>query len=191
MYDVLEIFDSYQGEGILLGRKATFIRLANCNLTCPWCDTNMKAPSDEMTAKQIASQVNPNVDLVVITGGEPTLYDLELLAATFSNRIAVAIETNGTNPVPKNINWIACSPKREAKYMIHPDILGRVSEYKYVVDTDFNPKVIETTKARVWLQPEFYNFENSVKHIDQILMAKNVPDNWRIGIQAHRYWGLR
>ncbi|WDU83038.1 7-carboxy-7-deazaguanine synthase QueE [Caloramator sp. Dgby_cultured_2] len=76
MYRVNEIFHSVQGEGSYLGCPATFVRLSGCNLNCPWCDTD-HSEKEFLTAKEIADRVE--YEKVIITGGEPTIYDLEPL----------------------------------------------------------------------------------------------------------------
>lgn len=190
-YEVLEIFDSYQGEGVLLGERATFIRLAGCNLCCPWCDTDLTATPITMSINQIVEKIHS--PLVVFTGGEPTLQNIDPLIRAIKHiaPIRVAIETNGTNEVPDNVDWIACSPKYENDYKIHELLRYRVNEYKYIVDEHFDAKYIAITNKKVWLQPQFYDMENSVKHIDEILSSRDAKPNWFFGIQAHKYWGLR
>lgn len=191
-YPVVEIFDSVQGEGVQMGRVATFIRLAGCNLKCDWCDTDW-TKGKQMTAAEIVAQVHQ--DFVVITGGEPTVHNLmELLEALHIEGKFIAIETNGTNSVKPYVgylNWITCSPKPQNHYKIHPDTLRYVNELKYVVDDNFDVNVIppvEKLQNAIWLQPEAYTFEKSVKKAWELV--KKYPF-LRLGIQAHKIWGVR
>ena len=96
--NVVEIFDSIEGEGIRTGAPVTFIRLANCNLRCSYCDTDYaQCPCDgrEMTLEQIAKQVNYHN--VTITGGEPLLQSQEVISLMGRLKgYQINIETNGS-----------------------------------------------------------------------------------------------
>ncbi len=116
---VAEIFDSIQGEGPAMGRPATFVRLAGCNLRCEGCDTYFK-DWVELTPKEILSQIN--CKRAVITGGEPTLQMTELseLLCMLSKEGKEAhIEANGTNPIPDEdlmkLHCVVISPKYGSK----------------------------------------------------------------------------
>ena len=110
-----EIFYSMQGEGPAMGRPATFVRLAGCNLSCQGCDTDQKPCRDFSLADVLESIKGPRA---VITGGEPTLQMeqlSELISLLHSRGIEIDIETNGTNPIPeetlKQIHYAVVSPK--------------------------------------------------------------------------------
>ena len=113
---VCEIFNGIQGEGLFQGAPATFIRFSGCNLKCPWCDTKYHThDTKKMDAVEILKQVEHN--LVVITGGEPFMQDLEELKhliELFSSDTIIQFETNGTIPPPEWLPetvWCAVSPK--------------------------------------------------------------------------------
>lgn len=127
-YTVKEIFVSLQGEGFHSGRKAVFVRFAGCNLwsgreadrgpSCSaWCDTDFVGGT-RMTAPAIARTVaelwgsDRRHRWAVLTGGEPTLQaDAVLIAALRRSGFGVAVETNGTNPLPPDVDWVTLSPK--------------------------------------------------------------------------------
>ena len=121
--NICEIFYSIQGEGFHTGRPAIFIRLAGCNLKCPWCDTDHKEIMKKMDEFEIARRVEEKVEsfrngykiLIVITGGEPTLYNLEPLCIVLREKTpgnVIALETNGTQDIPHAIiDWVTVSPK--------------------------------------------------------------------------------
>ena len=110
---VNDIFYSLQGEGRNTGRAAVFVRFSGCNLRCSFCDTDFSS-FREMTSDEIIKEISQYpARFVVLTGGEPTLQ----VTAAFVNQLheagfEVAIETNGTLPIPENIDWVTVSPKR-------------------------------------------------------------------------------
>lgn len=108
-----EIFYSLQGEGFYTGTPAVFVRTSGCNLRCPFCDTQHQTGTDMSIGEIVDNVTQYPTPHIVITGGEPTLQpDLaELVDALHDAQRYVQIETNGTNPVPANIDWVTCSPK--------------------------------------------------------------------------------
>lgn len=135
MYAVKSCFYTLQGEGRHAGRPAVFLRFTGCNLwtgregdrhkaTCRFCDTDFVGTDGEgggsfATAEALAAHVATRWPgyrheraYVVCTGGEPTLQlDAPLIEALHREGFAIAIETNGTNPVPEGVDWICVSPK--------------------------------------------------------------------------------
>jgi 7-carboxy-7-deazaguanine synthase (Cx14CxxC type) len=134
MYAVKEIFYTLQGEGAQAGTPAVFCRFAGCNLwsgreedraqaTCQFCDTDFVGTDGEgggkfATAEALAAACRSacadvaSPGLIVLTGGEPTLQvDDVLIDALHQEGFTIAIETNGTLPVPDGIDWICVSPK--------------------------------------------------------------------------------
>ncbi len=113
---IAEIFTSIQGEGIWVGTPSTFVRVSGCNLRCAWCDTpyaswNPEGPTLDLTA--IIEQVPANVSHVVITGGEPMLFDpVNQLAVTLADRgHVITIETAGTVFRDLSCHLMSISPK--------------------------------------------------------------------------------
>lgn len=192
-YPVIEVFESLQGEGTHVGVGAVFIRLAGCNLRCPWCDTKHSFDTTGVityTAQEILHSFSFNQPLVVITGGEPTLHDLRPLVQGLHNlgRV-VAIETNGTNPIPADweLDWITVSPKPESGYVI----TCRADELKYVVDDVFSLDVVRfdlVPKGRIFLQIESCRPESSQKAY--ALIIENPERHLRLGIQLHKVIGF-
>lgn len=114
MKKINEIFYSLQGEGRNTGRAAIFIRFSGCNLKCGFCDTDHNGwigYTDEQILDAIKEYPS---NLVIFTGGEPTLQlDEALCNLLHKHGYEIAIETNGTRPVPKGVDFITCSPKFE------------------------------------------------------------------------------
>ena len=115
MYKITELFSSIQGEGIDSGLPAQFIRLSGCNMKCSFCDTDHK-PIYTTDAEGLLGKLHRTPNLVIITGGEPLIYDLEpLVEGLKSSGYRVGIETNGTLPLSEKlyslIDSISLSPK--------------------------------------------------------------------------------
>ena len=104
-----EIFYSLQGEGRFTGSPAVFVRFSGCNRRCPFCDTD-HLDGDEMSAQEIVDAVSKYpCDIVVITGGEPALQlTSELVDMLHGIGRRVHVETNGSLPLPVNVDWITC-----------------------------------------------------------------------------------
>lgn len=201
-YPIIEIFDSIQGEGLNLGKQATFIRLAGCNLNCPWCDTNWKEAKESLELEEILKRV-PARALVVITGGEPFMNKqlASLVIALIGEKHQVAIETNGTYDGSELRDYwgtkqlfIACSPKPETGWKIHPQC--QFDELKFVIDEKITSQDIFSacrgTSKTVWLQPEGSTMQASWKKALQIQehLAKAHVET-RIGIQLHKIMEVR
>ncbi|MFA6371108.1 MAG: 7-carboxy-7-deazaguanine synthase QueE [Methanothrix sp.] len=117
---LIEIFYSMQGEGPAMGRPATFVRLAGCNLRCLGCDTDDRSYR-KLSVPDVLESIQSK--RVVITGGEPTLqmeHLSELISLLHSHEKEIHIETNGTNPIPEEIlekiHYAVVSPKRGSDF---------------------------------------------------------------------------
>lgn len=120
MFRVNDIFYSLQGEGFHTGRAALFVRLAGCNLRCPFCDTEFTSYRElssksivmELLAHCIDHGVWRQLPMVVLTGGEPSLQvDDAFIAMLHKEGFFVAMESNGTRPAPASVDWLTMSPK--------------------------------------------------------------------------------
>ena len=135
---VQEVFYTLQGEGPFSGQTAIFVRLAGCNLSCFWCDTEFESstwkPNLADLMAKIAELRPATCDLIVLTGGEPFRQNIApLIESLLAQGLRVQIETNGTLfvdlPVSDNLH-IVCSPKTAR---LHPDLVERIDSYKYVL----------------------------------------------------------
>lgn len=208
-YPIAEIFDSIQGEGTYMGLPATFIRFAECNLSCSFCDTDF-TKKEELTVEEILARVHQNV--IVITGGEPLLYDLSDLLEAWLNSDSFydygekfcIIETNGTRYQDwiehyEGYIWIACSPKPQTNYLIQDNLYKHIDELKYVVDGSFTLDVIPDIDSKecniqsVWLQPESSQMLIRAKEAYKLAMAskgKFSTTMLRVGCQLHKIIGV-
>ena len=136
MYRINEIFHSLQGEGYHSGTPAVFVRFSGCNLRCAFCDTQHQQGT-MMSMQEIVDEVNryPIAPLVVLTGGEPSLFIDEAFVAELKQKTykRIAIETNGTRPLPQNLDWVTLSPKSAFEGgEAEPCVLRRCDELKVV-----------------------------------------------------------
>ena len=161
-YRVNEIFHSVQGEGFHTGVPSTFIRLQGCPVGCPWCDTKYTWPSEaaqgkklgeSMTADQIAATIqHPHV---VITGGEPTLWDLDDLIYAVGHIFpgvenTVQLESSGLCDFRGSIlpQWVTWSPKRNLDFDAPEGFKIAVDEIKFVVDDEI--RLADVEKVLSW-----------------------------------------
>lgn len=193
MNDVLKINDvfwTHQGEGANSGRRALFIRMPYCNLACSWCDTTFDTYKNWSEVELIKFATEEQARFAVITGGEPSFNKdtPKVIRVLKGLGFEIAIESNGTFPIPKGIDFITVSPKRDAKYEVHPKTFLEAHEFKYVVDEGFDFKLLDrhnTSDGRRYsLSPEFGQMQKSVKEIMSYI--KEHPQ-WRISLQTHKW----
>lgn len=193
-YPIVEIFDSIQGEGCHLGKSATFVRFAGCNLNCPWCDTEWNKAKEKLTLDELISRINFDLSMVVFTGGEPTLQQLKPIFMAIQERKRghlMAIETNGTADLHElqltfDSLWVTCSPKPET----HWAFKCIPNEIKYVIDDKIKEKNIVAPwhGCPVWLQPQGYDMQASWAKCFELAMSH--PE-WRVGVQLHKIMEVR
>jgi 7-carboxy-7-deazaguanine synthase len=210
-YSVKEIFYTLQGEGAQTGRAAVFCRFAGCNLwtgreadranaTCRFCDTDFvgtdglgggKFDSAESLAAAVANAWQAPVagggrPMVVCTGGEPLLQlDEGLVAAFHARGFEVAVETNGTQPAPKGLDWICVSPKADA-----PLVLTSGDELKLVYP---QPKAMPERFTQMAFRHFFLQPMDGPEraHNTQLAVAYCMAHpQWRLGIQTHKVVGI-
>lgn len=198
-YPVHETFHSWQGEGVHMGRSAFFIRLFGCPVKCPWCDSAGTWHPDYIPDKIERYDANAltelaadaKADFVVITGGEPTIHDLnDLTQALKSHSLKIHLETSGAFPIRGSFDWITLSPKREK--MALSENLTQAHELKLIIDhknaiNEWNDTLsLHDYRIPVWLHPEWSQSSNPevVNGITQFIKAKGFP--FRAGWQLHK-----
>lgn len=208
-YSVKEIYYTLQGEGGQTGRAAVFCRFAGCNLwtgreedrgkaVCQFCDTDFvgtdgpgggRFDTPEALARAVASRW-PNGQrgkpLVVCTGGEPLLQlDEQLVGALHALGFEVAVETNGTRPAPKGLDWICVSPKAGAEI-----VLTRGSELKLVFPQpgELPERFVDLDFQHFFLQPMdgLERKRNTKLAVDYCL----AHPQWRLSVQTHKVVGI-
>lgn len=192
---VNEIFYSLQGEGFHTGRAAVFVRLSGCNLACPFCDTDHQ-PFTEMSEEQVAQAVAAfPATWVVVTGGEPALQLTPTLVSLLHQAgKEVAVETNGTLPLPDTVDWVTVSPKSDFVGRAGTPVLMRANEVKTVFGEQplAGDPACGITADHYFLQPcdtgdARRNQDITARCIEYI---KQHPQ-WRLSLQMHKMVGIR
>ena len=191
-YPIVETFHSVQGEGAWTGVNAFFIRLGGCDVRCPWCDTKQSWNSQRHPQRKItnlaqeAKAANPAI--VVITGGEPLMHDLNPLTEELHCLgMRVNLETSGAHPFSGHFDWVTFSPKRFKPP--HESIYKHVDELKIVVVDTEDLQWAEEQAAKIppqavkYLQPE-WNTPQSQELVFEYVLEH--PE-WRISLQTHKF----
>lgn len=184
-----EIFYSLQGEGYHSGTPAVFVRLSGCNLRCPFCDTQYEAYV-EMDETEIVEAVKQYpARLVVVTGGEPSLQlTPSLVDALHAAGRTVAVETNGTHPLPPNVDWVTLSPKDIFLGAMAKPVLDHADELKVLYDGHHEPQSYRHISVTYrFLQPcdtgdTTRNAQITAAAVEYI---KHHPE-WRLSLQIHK-----
>ena len=204
-YLVKEAFSTLQGEGANAGRAAVFCRFAGCNLwsgreehraeaVCRFCDTDFvgtdgegggRFEGGEALARHLEHVAGPT-RFVVCTGGEPLLQlDAQLIDSLHAHGFEIAIETNGTLPVPDGVDWVCVSPKAEANLVVtRGDELKLVyrqagGEPERYADLDFR---------HFFLQP--MDGPDRDAHTAAAIAYCKAHPQWRLSVQTHKYLGI-
>lgn len=191
---VMEHFYTIQGEGFHQGRAAYFVRLGGCDVGCVWCDVKDSWDKDahpKFTTDQIVLEIKKHTKsgLVVITGGEPLMHQLdELTAKLQSEGFETNIETSGAHPLSGHWNWICLSPKKFKAPL--EEILPVANELKIVIFNkhDFEWAEIYAAKVnpncKLYLQPEW----DKAALVTPIIIdyIKSNPQ-WELSLQIHKY----
>ncbi|HEX5001926.1 MAG TPA: 7-carboxy-7-deazaguanine synthase QueE [Bacteroidia bacterium] len=195
-YPVMETFATLQGEGFHTGRAAWFIRLAGCDVGCVWCDVKDSwgvNPEQYRTLEDLITEAEKHKGkIVVITGGEPAMYDLDpLISGLQQIGFNVHLETSGAYPVNGNPDWITVSPKKFVAPL--KENIARANELKVIVfnDSDFQWALTHHQYANVnckyFLQPEFGKFKAVMPKILEFI-AEN--PSWQLSLQTHKFIGI-
>ena len=195
MYRINEIFYSLQGEGYHSGTPAVFVRFSGCNLRCAFCDTHHQS-GEMMSLQEIVDEINkyPSAPLLVLTGGEPSLFIDEAFVAELKQKTGkkIAIETNGTLLIPENLDWVTLSPKSAFQGGdMEPCALKRCDELKVVyLGQDLTQYDAIEAQYR-FLQPCFVaNEEQRKANMQACVEAVKAYPNWRLSLQIHRVLGI-
>lgn len=193
---VMESFYTIQGEGFYSGTPAYFVRLGGCDVGCVWCDVKESWDASQFewfSVEQIVSDAKESgAKVIVVTGGEPLMYDLTKLTGKFKNvNLQVNIETSGAYPLTGQWDWICFSPKKFKEpleeYYAHSHelkvIVYNKSDFKWAIEhgEKMNPN------AQLFLQPEWSKEKEMTPLI--VDFVKRNP-KWKISLQTHKYMDI-
>jgi organic radical activating enzyme len=190
---VMEHFYTIQGEGFHQGRAAYFIRLGGCDVGCVWCDVKESWDASKhplMSVDFLVQQVQQTAaKLIVITGGEPLLHQLDQLTqALQDNGFETNIETSGSSPLSGHWDWICLSPKKFKAPL--PEVISAANELKVIIYHPSDFEWGETFAARVspgcklYLQPEWSKAAIVTPLIVDYIKAH---PQWELSLQVHKY----
>jgi 7-carboxy-7-deazaguanine synthase len=193
---VMEDFYTIQGEGFYQGYAAYFIRLGGCDVGCVWCDVKESWDANAHPSIQVDEIVRKvkqsRAPIAVITGGEPAMYDLQLLTSKLkSEEIKTNIETSGVYPLTGIWDWVCFSPKKFK--LPHDSIYEKANELKVIVynKSDFVWAEEHANKVNknceLFLQPEWSKEKEMLPVI--IDYVKNNP-KWKVSLQIHKYMNI-
>ena len=193
---LMESFLSIQGEGFFSGKSSYFLRIGGCDVGCHWCDVKESwDPSIHPLTKvdDIIDEIKQySVKIVVVTGGEPLMYNLDYLCQSLKLLdIKIHLETSGAYKLSGNFDWICLSPKKTLKPL--KNIYDISDELKIIVSNKNDLKWAQDQKklvgneCKLYLQPEWSKKEIVLPQIIDFV-SKN--SEWSISLQSHKYMNL-
>jgi len=190
----MEHFYTLQGEGFHQGKAAYFVRLAGCDVGCVWCDVKESWNADahpKLTIENIINEIKKKTSsgIVVITGGEPLMHDLNELTEQLNREgYQTHIETSGSHKLTGKWNWICLSPKKFKDPLI--DVIPLADELKIII---FNKSDFEwaehfakdvSVNCKLYLQPEWEKSDLITPLIIEYIKAN---PKWELSLQIHKY----
>ena len=195
-FPVMEYFHSIQGEGVYVGQPSFFIRLGGCDVGCVWCDVKDSWDADKhpkLSVDFLIDEASKHpTRLLIITGGQPAMYDLTELTIKFKEAgFRIHIETSGAYPLIGEFDWITFSPK---KFKVPLKEVAKVAdELKIVVFNksdlqwaEYHQKLV-SSDCKLFLQPEWDKREITEKIVFDYTM---LHPNWFVSLQTHKYLGV-
>ncbi len=195
MLPLMEEFYTIQGEGYHTGTAAYFIRIGGCDVGCHWCDVKESWNADlhpPTHADLVVENAQKYSDTVVITGGEPLMWDMSYLTNYLKKKgLKTHIETSGAYPLTGTWDWICLSPKKTKLPL--EEVYARAHELKMIIYNKNDFKFAEEQAAQVnencqlFLQPEWSNQEKMTPLLVDYVMEH---PKWKISLQTHKYLNI-
>ena len=195
MLPLMEEFYTIQGEGYHTGTAAYFIRIGGCDVGCHWCDVKESWNADlhpPTSSDLIIENAKKYAETVVITGGEPLMWNMEYLTKNLQNKyIKTHIETSGAYKLSGIWDWICLSPKKTKLPL--EEIYREANELKMIIYNKNDFKFAEEQASKVnencelFLQPEWSNREKMTPQIVNYVMTN---PKWKISLQTHKYLNI-
>jgi 7-carboxy-7-deazaguanine synthase len=193
---LMEEFYTIQGEGFNTGRAAYFIRIGGCDVGCHWCDVKESWDANVHPLTPVNTIIDHvsshNAKSVVVTGGEPLIYNLTALTVLLKEKgLETFIETSGAYPLTGTWDWICLSPKKTMAPL--PEIYERAHELKVIVFNKHDLRWAEEQAAKVgsncylYLQPEWSKSQALLPEIIEFVKAN---PKWMISLQTHKFMNI-
>ncbi len=193
---LMEEFYTIQGEGFHSGKPAYFIRVGGCDVGCHWCDVkeSWDASLHPLTSVDIIIETTKQfpAKAVVVTGGEPSMYNLEYITQQFKNAgIQTFIETSGAYSLTGIWDWVCLSPKKTSEPL--PENFLKANELKVIVhnknDFEWAEKnaIHVSADCKLFLQPEWSKSKDIMPMIVDYVMAH---PKWNVSLQTHKYMNI-
>jgi len=193
---LMEAFYTIQGEGFYSGKAAYFLRIGGCDVGCHWCDVKESWDADLHPPTSLIDIIKGieeySVDTVVITGGEPLMWNLDKLTEALINKgLKVHLETSGAHPLSGSFDWICFSPKKIQTPL--NEIKPLANELKVIINNknDFDwaeqQRKDLNDNCKLYLQAEWSKREEIIPLI--IDFVKENKD-WTISLQSHKYMNI-
>ena len=193
---LMEAFYSIQGEGFHTGKAAYFLRIGGCDVGCHWCDVKESWDVNLHPLIEVEEIIRlideTKVDTVVITGGEPLMWNLNLLCNHLRRKgLQVYLETSGAYPMSGEFDWICFSPKKNQKAF--DEIKELANELKIIVQNKNDLKWAKqqqlevSASCKLYLQPEWSKRDEVTSLITDFVMENT---EWQISLQTHKYMNL-
>ncbi|MBL6646487.1 MAG: radical SAM protein [Flavobacteriaceae bacterium] len=192
---LMEAFYTIQGEGYHKGTAAYFVRIGGCDVGCHWCDVKESWDAEKhppTSIKTIVSQAKKHSDTIVVTGGEPLMWDMNPLTKSLKEvGLQTHIETSGAYPLTGHWDWVCLSPKK--RMLPLPEIYAQAHELKVIVynqsDLDFAEEqaVKVGAKCKLFLQPEWSRRDSAMPLIVDYVMKH---PQWKVSLQTHKYLNI-
>ena len=193
---LMEAFYSLQGEGFYKGTAAYFIRLGGCDVGCHWCDVKESWAAEAhplVPVDTIVTDALAHSKTMIITGGEPLMWNLNLLTEKLrAGGAHTHIETSGAHPLSGTFDWICLSPKKIKRPV--GDVLQKANELKMVIYNNNDFLFAEEMAAQVspdcllYLQPEWSKRDKVIPKIVDYVIAH---PQWKASLQMHKYLDIR
>lgn len=221
IYKINEVFQSIQGEGAFTGVPSIFIRVQGCPVGCAWCDTKhtWDIPPEKESAqhevllktsesenwfaaqaqqlRQLVQEQGYTAKHIIITGGEPCIYDLRQLSSCFiDDGYSVQIETSGTFGLKTHPEtWVTVSPKIKMKagYEVRKELVERADEIKHPVAMQKHVEELDELLAGKQLKKNCLIYLQPIsqqKRATELAVETCIKRNWRLSLQTHKFIGI-
>lgn len=195
MLPLMEAFYTIQGEGFYKGTAAYFIRVGGCDVGCHWCDVkeSWNAAIHPPTAiEKIAEDAQKFSKTIVVTGGEPLMWDMQPLTQLLKDKgLVTHIETSGAYELTGIWNWICLSPKKNM--LPKGSVYNKANELKVIVYNKDDFRFAEEQASKVnkdcvlYLQPEWSRKDKVIPLIVDYVMQN---PKWKVSLQTHKYLNI-